>query len=261
MSDDGHGPPLLEDLTEAVATARRGLRRDVQRLLDGLPTGQLLAPLARAIPNAREGDLVELEDDMTLSPHVLVAEDGSVFSALFTQDAFLAPFSEKLNWTTDGAELQYASFPARIALDMVLRAMDDEAITGLVLNAGHSSELILRRDEVGALVRGRAIPLVGYVENIPEQPGEQTLISESPDPPDPQFAAAVERALDGLSDVEGFELLRTFNVERDLEPHWTVRVTTKGESPDQGAIVAEVLEAAGPLVPPPGYLDVLFDGE
>jgi hypothetical protein len=84
------------------------------------------------------------------------------------------------------------------------------------------------------------------------------LIADASEPPPAAFTAALEACLAELPAVTGHRLERTFNPERDLEPHLTLRLSTQGDA-DLRAIGERVIAAVGELVPPPGYIDVLFD--
>jgi hypothetical protein len=60
------------DLTPRVQAARRGLRRDVALLVEGLDGAELLVPLAKSVEGATHGAEHELTSDVTLEPHMLV---------------------------------------------------------------------------------------------------------------------------------------------------------------------------------------------
>src|SRR4051812_12136566 len=66
------------DLTPLIKNAQRGLRRDVQALLDRLPQGELFIPLAKNISGAADGERLEIGDgEVKLVPHMLLDEDGN----------------------------------------------------------------------------------------------------------------------------------------------------------------------------------------
>ena len=62
-----------------------------------------------------------------------------------------------------------------------------------------------------------------------------------------------------MPEVEGYALLRTFNPERDLEPHPTLKLATKAEEHELQAIAGKMIDAIGKHLPPPGYIDIVFD--
>ncbi len=124
----------------------------------------------------------------------------------------------------------------------------------------HESELMLRRLELASIAKGQAVPLVGYVKQIPVQDFEKTLIAEAGDPPPAAFVAALERCLGELDDSIGeYEILRTFNADRDLEPHLTLSLKPKRADIDFEAVTTTLIEALSETVPPPGYIDIVFD--
>ena len=256
---NGNGQGLPTDLTDAILTARSGLRSDVQHLVDRLELGELYTPLARRLPGVPEGQQVELTDDLTLVPHMLIDADGNVFCALFTRPEFMEPLGARLNWNTDGGPLQYVAFPARTALDMTATVIDDEQVLGVVINAGEASELTLRRSEVGALLHGTAIPLVGYVAAIPGGAEGDTLEGISDAPPPKVLVDMIARCVAELPEISAFALRRTLNPERDLEPHLALHLKLASADADRGDLVATILDAIKDLLPPPGYIDIIFD--
>jgi SseB protein N-terminal domain len=248
------------DLTPLVKAAQRGLRRDVQALLDQLPRGELFIPLARNIEGMVDGKRLDLDDgEVKLIPHMLLDEEGNHYAALFTRPELMGPMEQQLGWKTDGAELKFCTVPALFALDMALEVVDDEHVLGLVLNAGSDFELALRREELSSFTNGKAIPLVGYVAALAPDESEATLIAEGGEPPAPALTAAIEQCLAELPQVEGYSLLRTFNAERDLEPHPTLQLATTAAESELSGIASKMIDAIGKHLPPPGYIDIVFD--
>ncbi|MCC6217175.1 MAG: SseB family protein [Polyangiaceae bacterium] len=246
-------------LPAAIEVARRGFRRDVQVLLDAIAEAELIVPLAR--PIAPPGvDRIEAGPGLELEPHVLVDSDGHVYCALFSTAEGVEHAADELGWTTDGDAFEYVPVPARAALQMALETLDDERVVGVVLDALTPAELLLRQHEVASLVAGRAIPLVGYVHDIPEQEFEKTIVAEAGDPPPPGFVAAVERAVRAESAVRSYRLDRTFNPDRDVEPHPTLTLRIRSGT-DEPALAQRLIAGLGEEVPPPGYIDILFEPE
>lgn len=263
MADDTQGAPGAtdaQDLTPLIKAAQRGLRRDVQALLDRLPQGELYIPLVRNIEGVSDGERLELDDgEVKLVPHMLLDEDGNHYAALFSHPELMATMERQLGWKTDDEALKFCTVPALFALDMALEVVDDEHVLGLVLNAGTEYELALRRSELASLTNGKAIPLVGYVANLEPDQGEGTLVAEGGEPPTPALTAAIEACLTQLPQVASYELLRTFNPERDLEPHPTLKLSTMVDERELQGIAGKMIEAIGKHLPPPGYIDIVFD--
>jgi hypothetical protein len=245
-------------LTALVEGARRGFRRDVAALEAALDDEDLFIPLAKKIANVPEGEDVPLDREMEIVPHYLADAEGGRHVALFTSHELVAGAAARLGWTTDGEELAFCALPGRIACQLALDLLDEETVLGLVIDAGHPSELVLRRAELASIVSGQPIPLVGYVADIPPQDDEQTLLAEPSDPPPPELTEACARTIGTLDDVTSHRLVRTFNVERDLEPHLTLRLAVRPGT-DRRAVAERVIAAIGEHLPPPGYIDVVFD--
>ena len=254
------GASDAQDLTPLIKTAQRGLRRDVQALLDQLAQGELFIPLVRNIAGVTDGERLDIDDgEVKLVPHMLLDEEGNHYAALFSHPELMAPMERQLGWKTDDEALKFCTVPALFALDMALEVVDDEHVLGLVLNAGTEYELALRRAELASLTNGKAIPLVGYVANLEPDEGETTLIAEGGEPPAPGLIAAIEACLAELPQVESYTLLRTFNAERDLEPHPTLKLSTRVDERELQGIAGTMIEAIGKHLPPPGYIDIVFD--
>lgn len=252
-SGSGGGP----DLVTAVKQARRGFKRDVAALLDALEGADLLIPLAEPLAGATTGERRKIEGELRLTPHFLPTPEGPQFAALFTSAPLLDAIAAQLRWRTGDGELEFCSVPGGVALEMASGTLD-ENVQGVVIDAGADSELVLTAEEVRRLVTGQAIPLVGYVASIPDD-HERTLIAEPGAPPAAELNAALERCVAELPELTGYELLRTFNPERDLEPHPTLKLKTRPGNVDHQHLAKHVFNAVGPHLPPPGYVDIVFE--
>jgi hypothetical protein len=106
-------------------------------------------------------------------------------------------------------------------------------------------------------VAGQPLPLVGYVRELPPLDVEKVLVAEERASVPEAFRDALERCLASLSSVRAHTVSRTMNPERDLEPHLTLSLHAEPDA-DKGDITRAVIEAIGELVPPPGYIDIVF---
>ncbi|MGC4090351.1 MAG: SseB family protein [Polyangiaceae bacterium] len=211
MSNDAESAQEPVPFTDLVGKARSGLRRDVEALLAGIDEATLLIPLAQDLPEAPEGERMELDRQLALVPHLLPDDEGQLFSALFTHSEAIGPIVDALGWETSGEPLKVCEFPARVALEMALEVIDGRDVMGLVLDAGADSELCLTRTELNSMLAGRAVPLVAYVADIPEDEQAQTLVAEQGDPPPPALITALEGWLSETPGVVTQKLERTFN--------------------------------------------------
>ena len=256
---NGNGGSRLGDLTDAVRTARRGFRSDVKVLVDSIDDGELFVPLAKTIEDAPLGEEIEVGEELSIVPQLLSSEEGQVFCALFTRPAMLDGLDDRLGWTTDDGDLQYCALPARLAIDVALSIVDDENVHGLVFNALDDTELMLQRTELASIAQGRPIPLVGYVQQIPIEDDEETLVAEPDEPPPQEVIDVLDRCTEEITDVKGYVIEQTFNAERDLEPHMTLKVRTKRRDADYAAIANRLMAELEGKVPPPGYVDIVFE--
>jgi hypothetical protein len=250
--------PVSHDLTELVTQARRGLRRDIASFEAALDQTELYVALRNPIEGAAEGEAIALDRELEIVPHLLRDDEGHGYAALFTRPELVENVASELGWQTEGGELSVCSLPARVACELALGVIDEESVFGLVLDAGQPSELLLRRSELASIVAGQPVPLVGYLADLPPLDDEQVLLAEPSDPPPPAFVSALERCLAETPEITGHRLARTFNPERDLEPHLTLRLTG-ADGADRRALAERVIGAVGELVPPPGYIDIVFD--
>jgi hypothetical protein len=140
-------------------------------------------------------------------------------------------------------------------LELALALADDDRVGGLLLNALDGSELVLRRHELASIAQGRALPLVGYVGDIPFDPNEERLVAEMEGGPPAEIVRAIEKVLQ----TTAYALKRTFNPERDLEPHFTLNVIGADVTVDRAGLAERLAAALDGLLPPPGYIDILFD--
>jgi hypothetical protein len=237
--------------------AQRGFRSDVAALLDALEQADLLIPLAEPVAGATAGQRTKIEGELRLIPHFLPTPEGHYFAALFTSAPLLDAIASRFGWRTGTGELEFCSVPGAVALQMASGTLD-ENVRGLVIDAGAESELMLTAAEVTQLITGQAIPLVGYVAAIPDD-HERTLVAEQGTPPSAELTQALERCVAELPELAGYELLRTFNPERDLEPHPTIKLRTKPGQVDHAHLAKHVFAAVSQHLPPPGYVDIVFD--
>jgi hypothetical protein len=245
-------------LTDVVAAARRGLRRDVAVLTSALAQGELLMPLRKDVAGAAEGERVEIDGPLELSPHLISDEEGRHYAVLFTEPELMESVAAGLGWQTDGGELKGCTLPAHLACEMSLDAVDEQTVFGLVVNPGDDSELFLRRSELASIVAGQPLPLVGYLADLPPLEDERILVAEGTGL-SPEIASEIEQCLGAQSGVAGHRVERTFNPERDLEPHPTLTIVLSDDAADRRAIAQAVIASIGERLPPPGYLDILFE--
>lgn len=252
------GAELGTDLTPAVVRARRGFRRDVASLVESIPRGQLFVPLMRRIENVPVGVETELGAELSVTPHLLYDENRTGYMLCFTRPEFVEAAAKEVDLRTDGGELEYCTLPSSVVLEIALEVVDDARVAGLLVNALHDSELILRRHEVASIAQGKAIPLVGYVSDIPFSTDEKRLIAKLDGPPPKDIVDAVEAVLSSRPAPPKYGLHRTFSPERDLEPHFTLNLMTEGDDVDP-ELARDLSVALEGKLPPPGYIDIVWN--
>lgn len=242
---------------EALDAARGGLRSLVSRVIETLEDGVLFVPLAEDIPDVPEGQEETLEE-LSFRPHMLLDTEERAFAVAFTDLDLVEPVQEALEWTTDGGDLKFVRLPARVVFEMALENIDGVEIVGLAINPSTDQELVLSRDEAGSITQGQAIPLVGYVEELPEADEEELMVVPGADPPDPRLLAVLDGAKSQIHDLVSYRVDTTFHPERDREPHLTITLFLARPDSERGAIAEQVMDLVDPLLPPPGYADIVF---
>lgn len=250
---------LDHDATPAVLGARRGLLRDVAALIGVLEKSTLMIPLARKMPDVLPGLVQEVGGELSLSPHLLFDEERKGYVPVFTRVDLVERATDRIGWTTDDGPLEVCTLPAFVVLEVGAALLDDQRMGGLLVNPFDESELMLRREEVVSIAKRKPLPLVGYVADIPHGDDEDRLIAELSPPPSEGLTAAIEAVLSETSGTAGYSLHRTFNKERDLEPHLTLNVLVTDDDLDRGALAQAIARSIEGHLPPPGYIDILFN--
>jgi hypothetical protein len=259
-STDRTDPPDAEgDATGAVRAARRGFRRDVAALIKAFQAAHLIVPLARRIDDVPIGVEQMVGEELSLSPHLLFDDDRLAFLPVFTRPNLLERATDRIGWETGDGPLEYCALQGPAVLELALALVDDERVGGVLLNPFDETELLLRRHELASIAQGRPVPLVGYVGDIPLGEDEQRLVAEMDGPPPLEILQAIEQVLGATEGAPTYALRRTFNAERDLEPHLTLNVLSGSAEPDRAAVADRLASVLDGLLPPPGYIDILFD--
>lgn len=256
-----HDGEALEpiDLGPSLVAARTGLRSQVQKLVDDLPEAQIYIPLAEDLPEAPEGEQIALDGELTFRPHMILNSDHSVFAVGYSDPELVEEMQKALGWQTAGEDLKFICVPAHVIFDLAQMRLEGEDVTGIVFNPGTDEELVLQRDEAASLIQGTAIPLVGYVADLPPSAEEETEIVQGAAAPPQELLDALEAAVAKLPDLVKTEVQTTFNPERDREPHLTLTFTVIGrDGLDRQAIADEAMLEAAPHLPAPGYADIVF---
>jgi hypothetical protein len=233
---------LAPSLTRPVKDAQSGLRRDVQKLIDAVPSGRLVVPLQRRLTAVRSGTVARLDQSIDIAPHFVPDHLGHPLIALFTFEGPLERVVPSLHWTTDRGPLEICWLPAKAGLQLAYKACDEPSVAGCVLDAGAPSELQLKRAEIRAILDERAIPLVNYAK--------VTLADVPIEPPAEGVRNLVEYIVTRHPEVIRYRLERLFDPERELEPRLvlTLRVKTSSEGRQElaneiGGTICEELPA------------------
>lgn len=229
-----------EAFTRTVREAQTGLRSDVQKLIDAIATGRLLVPLARKLTSIPTGQVTQVDRAVDITPHLLPNKLGQLFIPLFSYEAPLDRLMPSLNWTTDGGRLEICRLPAKAALELAYRAIDERRIAAAVIDVGVPSELQLTRAEIRGILDERAIPLVNYAK--------ATLTDVlSPEQPSDGVRELVGKTAASYKVVTDHRLERLFDPERELEPRLvlTLRVATAPEHRQElaNAIGSAIIDA------------------
>lgn len=243
---------------EALLEARGGLRSLVVRVIETLDDGSLFVPLAEELADTPLEQEVELNGELSFRPHMLLDQEENAHVVAYTNPELAEELAETLGWATAGAELQFLRLPARSVLSMALEPIDGTPVAGIAVNPSTEDEVVLQRDEVQSILAGQAIPLVGYVEELPEGLEDNTQVVEGASPPPAALLKALDQAKAKLPLLVSYKVETTFNPERDREPHLTITLFLARKDAPRGAIADDVMELVAPHLPPPGYTDIVF---
>ena len=246
-------------LEHAIAHAQRGLKSDVQVLIEAIAKGEVYIPLAEDMPDTPENEELDIGEGISFRPHMLLDPEHQPYAVCFTRPDFVATIQEEMQWKTSDDELKFVRGPVALALDLGQADADGQSVQGIVINPASEMELVLTRQEVGSILQGQALPLVGYVENLPPGLEEETIEIEGADEPPAALLEALRKSESEINDLVKVEVKTTFNPERDREPHLTLYLTVLSDDPeDRQAIAEDIMDETVQLLPEPGYCDIVF---
>jgi hypothetical protein len=252
----------LPTIEEALVRAQSGYRSDVAALAGVLAQADLYVAL---VEDSEPGDGPEiLEPGASLKLHTVVDETtGSTWTAIFSSPETLGRAGEELNWETAGGPLQFlAANGVELIKSVLTPALESGATSGIVFDAGQESELAMSADETLSMIGGEPIPLVAYASRQPAHGTEQIQVGEPAVPPPAALTAAIVRVLDRVTEVRSYRLIQVFVSERDVTSHLMLDIVGDMPEPKEREISAAIGAAIeGISLPPPGYLDVVFNFE
>lgn len=250
-----------EDLAPLLIRARSGLRSEVAPLAAALREARLYIPLSKSMADVEVGVETEVDGELSIAPHLIVDSDELSYLVAFSSPERLQAVAAQMGWRTSGGDLEFCALPGQVVFEIALQIVDGQSVVGMLLDAMAESELMLQRHEVASLAQGKALPLVGYVGQIPESPEDKTLVAELGEPPPKEITDVVDAVLADQGLAVRYALSRTFNAERDLEPHWTLTLGGPDGADSIMPLAETIAEALEGKLPPPGYIDILFDEE
>lgn len=257
MTEENTEDNIVYDLTEVVRGAKRGRYRDVEHLCQFLDKGKFFIPLQETTTVAKSG--IQVGDDQWINPHLIQHPDGPLYGTICTSSAMVKILEDKLQWKTEGGPLQFARTPATMALNVILKLMEEEKIMGLIINPYDDSNLILNAQEVDALVNNAPIPFVAYAHASPMGPDESMRIIRREDPFPDEFVSIVEDYTSSHDELESCEIVESFNAERDIEPNILINLKTTTEECDFSSIASVLIEKTRNILEPARNIIIFFN--
>jgi hypothetical protein len=251
--------PPFQDLTDALITARQGLRKHVQVLVDQLPAGGFYLALGRSL-GLPEETVAPME--APLSSHMAKHPEGNYYVTLFTRSDLAKAAANQAGWKTDDGPIETVPVAARNALYYALKLIaNNDNVDGLLINPYHETGVQLGGYEVQCLFEYKAIPWVGYAFSTPMGPEESMEARPADMSSAPDFTEAVQAYIATRPYITGYDMVALFNDQRDIEPYLAINLhTTKPES-DYPEIAQTLMNGLQGKVPAPGYIEVLFNQE
>jgi hypothetical protein len=250
----------LTTIEGALARAQSGYRSDVAALAKVIAEAELFAALAE--DSESDDDLEMVEAGATLKLHHVVDDtSGSKWTALFSSAEALRKAGFQFDWGTSGGPLQFlAANGAELFRSVLAPALESGSASGIIFDVGRESELAMTPEEMLSMMRGEPIPLLAYASRRPANGTEQIHVGEPAVPPPPALTTAIAKVLDRVREVKSYRLIQVFIPERDVRSHLMLDIVGDLPESQQREISAQIGAAiAGVKLPPPGYLDVVFN--
>jgi hypothetical protein len=250
----------LTRIEEALVRAQSGYRGDIAALARVLVETDLFAALAEDSESNDDPRILEAGAQLKLH-HVVDDAMGTKWTAIFSSAEALGKAGFQFDWGTNGGPLQFVEANGAEFIQSVLApSLESGSTSGIIFDVGQESELAMTSAEMLSLMRGEPIPLVSYASRRPATGTEQIHVGEPAVPPPAALTAAIARVLDRVKEVKSYRLIQVFIPERDVMSHLMLDIVGDLPESQQREISAQIGTATeGTRLPPPGYLDVVFN--
>ncbi|PIQ28995.1 hypothetical protein COW36_18650 [bacterium (Candidatus Blackallbacteria) CG17_big_fil_post_rev_8_21_14_2_50_48_46] len=250
----------FQDLTDALTVAKRGLKKDVEGLVNLLPEGGFYFSLARSLglPDHETAPAPEA----AVSSHMLQHPEGGVYVALFTRAEFARKAQAEQGWLADSGKAEVCPLPARNALYYTMQLiLNNEQVIGALVNAYQDNAIELNIMELKSLFEGVPVPFEGYAHNVPYEEGESIMIRLADMSDVPGFTNTVQGFLSANPGIKHYEMVALFDEQRNMQPYLAINFHTEMPETQYGEIAAGFVKYLRENLDLPERLEVMFNQE
>lgn len=250
----------FKDLTELVQQAHRGLKRDVEPLVNALPEGGFFLSLAKSLglPN----DVTPPPPEAAVSSHMLQHPDGSVYVAIFTRPEFARLAQQEQKWMTEDGKQEICPLPARNALYYAWKLLtSNEQVVGVFINAYQEQSISLNRLEIESLFNGVTVPFEAYATQVPFEEGDSIMVRPADVTGVEKFPDTVQQFMDQNPGIKGYEVVALFDEQRNMEPYLAINFKTEFSEDKYAETAQAFVTLLKQNVEMPERLEIMFNEE
>lgn len=255
-------------LQSLLNQAQSGDKEDLIPLLNQLSSTSFAVPVLREDDESNDPACSKMPDSMQemlgdeetpsseFRPLLLENEQGNPFLIVLSDQSIL-PNIQDLSVVP--SDLQAVELNAEDVYELARDLFEREDVTGVIFDLFQETELRMRSDEFLSMAEGQPVHLKYHLrgKNIGEEQIERVDAQGKEDIPD-SFLEILSSYIQSDSAIEGFECIWGINPEVDDRAHLMLNVHTVKEI-DKQERVKEINNAVMNHIPPPGFLEIMFD--
>ncbi len=248
------------DLTDLVNQAHRGLKRDVEPLVNALAEGGFFLSLARSLglPN----DITPPPPEAAVSSHMLQHPDGSVYVALFTRPEYGRLAQQEQKWMTEDGKQEICPLPARNALYYAWKLLTgNEQVVGVFINAYQEKSISLNRLELESLFNGVPVPFEAYAMQVPFEEGDSIMVRPADVTGVEHFQDTVQQYMEQNPEIKGYEVVALFDEQRNMEPYLAINFKAEFGEEKYAEHAQAFVSQMKQKVEMPERLEIMFNEE
>lgn len=248
----------FNDLTDLINQAQRGLKRDVEPLIEALAEGGFFVSLARSLGLADEMTLPTPEQ--SISSHMIKHPDGSIYVTMFTRPEFVQTAQKEADWKSDADKAEICPIPARNAIYYAGKLIaDNEQVVGLFINPYQEKSLMLNIVEIESLFNGVPVPFENYAQTVPFEEEDSIMVRPADVTGVEGFSETVSVYQEQQEGVNGYEVVALFDEQRNMEPYLAINFQTEFGSEQYPEAAQKFVDLLKEKVDFPERLEIMFN--